>query len=86
MVIKYRLVNWEFNKGAWSQAVATAVDEVGVDIVAHMMDVVPSTVKNWAMMYQSSYGEFPYPNMTNFLKFCNQFDCDVRDFWYLEDV
>lgn len=86
MVTKYKLVRWEFNKGAWCQAVSTAVDEVGIDVVAHLMDVSPKTVSNWMKMYQSAYNEFPYPNMTNFIKFCNDFDCDVREFWQLEDI
>lgn len=85
-MIKYRLVNWVFNKGAWCQAMASAVDMVGVDVVAGLMDVSPKTVENWLKMYQSAYGEFPHPNMTNFLKFCNTFDHDVREFWITEDV
>lgn len=85
-MIHYKLVNWAFNKGAWAQAVATAVDLVGDEIVAGIMDVSPKTVQNWMRMYQSAYGEFPHPNMTNFIKFCNEFDCDVREFWILEDL
>jgi len=84
-MIKYRLVDWNFNKGAWSRAIATAVDDVGDKIVADGLGVSVKTVQNWMKMYESAYGEFPYPNMTNFLKFCNAFDCDVRDFWILED-
>jgi hypothetical protein len=85
-MIKYKLVLWVFNKGAWAQAVATAVDSVGEEVVAHMLDVSPKTVQNWMKMYQSAYNEFPHPNMSNFIKFCNAFDCDVREFWMLEDV
>lgn len=85
-MIKYRLVSWEFNKGAWAQAIANAVDAVGDDIVAGMVGVSTTTVGNWRKMYQSAYGEFPYPNMTNFITFCNQFDLDPREFWNLEDI
>lgn len=85
-MIKYSLVKWEFNKGAWAQAIATAVDEFGVDVVAGLTGVAPNTVRNWSMMYQSSYGEFPYPSMHNFIKTCNELDLDVRDFWILEDM
>ena len=85
-MIHYKLVKWEFNKGAWSQSVMTAVDDVGIDVVAHILDVSTKTIANWGKMHISAYGEFPYPNMTNFIRFCNEFDLDVREFWYLEDV
>lgn len=85
-MIKYRLVNWEFNKGKWSDAIANAVDSVGETVVAQILDVSPKTIQNWRKMHLSAYGEFPYPNMTNFIRFCNEFDEDVREFWYLEDV
>jgi len=85
-MIRYKLVKWEFNKGAWSQAVSTAVDMVGAQFVSDMMEVSPKTVQNWMKMYQSAYGEFPHPSMHNFIKFCNEFDLNPTEFWYLEDI
>ena len=85
-MIRYSLVAWEFNKGAWAQAIGNAVDAIGDRALSEMMECSVTTVKNWRMMYKSSYGEFPHPSMHNFLKFCNMFDLDVREFWILEDA
>jgi len=84
-MIRYSLVKWEFNKGAWAQAIANAVDEVGIEVVASTVGVAENTVRNWRLMYQSAYGEFPHPSMHNFLSFCNMFDLDARDFFILEE-
>jgi hypothetical protein len=84
-MIKYRLVKWMFNAGMWAQAVNKAVDDVGHDVVAGMLDVHVSTIYGWRRM-KSGYEDFPYPNMTNFIAFCNAMDIDPRDFYILEDI
>lgn len=83
-MIKYRLVNWQFNTGAWANAVRDAIDINGADIVSGVMGASPKTVALWNKM-KSGYEDFPYPNMTNFINFCNNFDIDPREFFILED-
>lgn len=84
-MIKYRLMAWEFNSGAWAAAMRDAVEAVGADMVAEVMECDPSTVSAWCKM-KAGYDKFPFPRTSNFLKFCNNFDRDPRDFFILEDV
>lgn len=84
-MIKYKLVKWVFNAGAWANAAREAQDTVGVDLVADVMQVHRTTVISWGKM-KSGYEDFPYPNMTNFIAFCNHFDKDPREFFMLEDL
>lgn len=85
MTIKYIYKDWVFNKGMWAQAVAAAIDEHGDEVVATLVGVAKTTVKNWSMMYETAYDEFPYPNMTNCIAFCNAFDIDIRDMFIIEE-
>ena len=82
MNIRYKLMFWEFNKGAWAQAMIKEVDTTGIEFVAGIMEVNPNTVRLWCKM-KSGYEHFPYPNHTNFIRFCNEFDYDPRDFYIL---
>lgn len=84
MVTKYKVFNWVFNKGKWAADVRDAREALGREGLAHAMGVATSTIDNWAMMYETSYGEFPHPNMTNMLLFCNLLDIDVRDYFILD--
>jgi hypothetical protein len=86
MVTKYKLLNWEFNKGAWAQALILSVDLLGIEFVAGVLQVSKFTVHNWIKMPQSAYGDFPHPSMSNFLHACNMLDLDPREFFILEDV
>lgn len=81
MVTRYVSLSSNFNMNAFSSAVSREADEHGVEFVALYMDVTHNTIKGWVRAYDSSYGEFPYPHMTNFLKFCNSFGYDPKDFF-----
>jgi hypothetical protein len=85
MNIQYRWVDWKFNDGLWAQCVREMVDAHGVDFVAEVMGVKPTSVTTWGKMKGSAYADYPYPRMTNFIKFCNEFNIDPREFWILED-
>lgn len=85
MNIRYSLVNWQFNMGSWSRAIQEASDEMGTEFVAQALEVSVKTVQNWIKMHESAYGEFPYPNMTNFIRAMNMLDLDPREFFILED-
>nr|CRY94302.1 hypothetical protein [uncultured prokaryote] len=84
MVTTYRYVNWVFNTVGWIDAVASSCDEHGVKFVAEIMECNESTVTNWKN--GKMHAAFPYPHLTNLLKFCNTFNYDVRDFFQLEEV
>lgn len=84
-MIRISLVDWMFNKGAWAQAIQETIDEFELENVAELMAVSPKTVSNWIKMYESAYGEYPHPTMANFIRFCNTFHRDPREFFILED-
>jgi hypothetical protein len=84
-MIHYKLVSWQFDTDAWRMAVNKAVEDVGHDVVAGVLGVHVATIYGWKRM-ESGYKEFPYPNMTNFIAFCNAMDLDPRKFFVLEDV
>jgi hypothetical protein len=84
MVTRYVSLSSNFDLAAWSSAVSREADEHGIEFVAQYMGVAKNTVNGWTKTYDSSYGEFPYPMMTNLLKFCNAFGYDVRDFFTVE--
>jgi len=46
-MIKYKLLRWEFNKGAWAQAIANAIDLVGIEVVAGVVGGRQKKVENW---------------------------------------
>lgn len=85
MNIRYSLVNWQFNLGAWSRAMQEAVDQMGIEFVAQTLEVSVKTVANWIRLPESAYGEFPHPSMSNFINAVNTLDLDPRDFFILED-
>ena len=85
MNVRYSLVNWQFNLGAWSRAMQEAVDSMGIEFVAQSLEVSVKTVWNWIRMPESAYGEFPHPNMSNFIYAVNMLDLDPREFFILED-
>lgn len=84
-MLTYVWVNWEFNKGAWGQAIAQTCHDHDIEFVAEIMGVSTKTVRNWQKMYDSAYGEYPWPNMANFMRFCNTFNYDPREFFILEE-
>lgn len=84
-MIKYKLIAWEFNAGLWASMVRDACDDLGVETLAGLMEVHQVTIRSWCKM-KSGYEEFPYPNMTNCLKFCNHFDRDPRELFILSEV
>lgn len=83
--IRYVWVDWAFNKGAWSQAVGNEMAAHGKEFVGEILGVSQKTVQIWSMMYDSAYGDYPYPNMTNFMTFCNTFNYDPREFFVLAE-
>lgn len=84
MGIEYVWVDWVFNDGAWAGAVRDQVDAHGVEFVAELMGVTVAGVKTWSKMKGAAYADYPYPNMTNFIKFCNNFNYNPADFFMLE--
>lgn len=84
-MIKYRLMNWVFNLGAWGRTLREKSDETSAEFIAQVCQVSVKTVENWIAGYETAYGEYPYPSMTNFINVCNQLDLDPRDFFMLED-
>jgi hypothetical protein len=85
MTTQYVWIGWEFNKGAWAQAMADECMRLDIDFVAEVMGVKATTVSGWMKMYHSAYGDYPYPHMSNFMKFCNEFDHDPREFFMLAE-
>jgi hypothetical protein len=85
MVTRYVSLSSSFDMDVFSQAVAREADEHGAEFVAQYINVNEKTVKGWISKHESSYGQFPYPQMTNLLKFCNAFGYDPRDFFALGD-
>lgn len=81
---KYILVQWVFNYGAWSRAIADGIEIYGMDEFSRMMDVHTNTLRNW--MKEPHNHDFPYPNMTNFTKLIRLLDYDPRDFFHTEDI
>lgn len=81
MGTEYVWVNWKFNIAVWAAAVEHEASVHGADFVSEIMGVHPVTVKQWV---RGGDTDFPYPHMTNFLKFVNTFDYDPRSFWTLE--
>lgn len=84
MGAKYAWIDWVFNAGAWAAAVREQAAAHGEEFVAELMGVSVPGIKTWGKMKGAAYKDFPYPNMTNFLKFCNTFDYDPREFLMLE--
>jgi len=81
---KYILVQWTFNYGAWSRAIAEAVEVYGYEGFARMMGCTVATLKQWQIAAPNE--GYPYPNMTNFVKLIRLIDMDPRDFFHTEDV
>lgn len=84
MNIQYKWVDWQFNDGLWASIVRDLIEEHGAEFVAEVMSVSVAGVKTWAKMRGAAYADFPYPNMTNFIKLCNAFNIDPREFFILE--
>ena len=85
MPIRYVSLSSNFDMEAFSRAVEREADEHGVSFVSSYMEVSPKTISGWIAKRESSYVDFPYPHMTNFLKFCNSFGYDHRDFFTVMD-
>ena len=85
MVTRYVALSSHFDMETFSRAVSFEVDECGLEFVSQYMGVSSKTVMGWVYNSDKSYGEFPYPHMTNLLKFCNAFGYDPREFFVLED-
>lgn len=80
MGIEYVSVDWIFDVSAWCAAVRKAVSDDDVETWAELLECHENTLQRW----RSGRGiskPFPYPNMTNFLKFCNALDLDPREFF-----
>jgi len=84
MTIQYQWVDWQFNDGLWASVVRDETDKHGAEFVAEVMSMSVAGVKTWGKMKGAAYGQFPYPSMTNFMKFCNEFNYDPREFFILE--
>jgi transcriptional regulator with XRE-family HTH domain len=84
MVTSYKLMKWAFSNTRFSDVLFLWVSNFSMKEVAEMLGVSKSTVNNW--MNGNFSEEFPHPNMSNFLVFCNETDSDPRDFFVLEDA
>lgn len=83
MPTRYVSLNSEFSMDVWGAALQRECDEHGQEFVAAYLGVSQKTVFNWITKSEAAYREFPHPHMTNFLKFCNAFGYDPRDFFKL---
>lgn len=81
MSTQYINVNWQFDKARWSEAMKNAVDEHGVSDIAELMELSESQIYNWSNGY--FHPATPYPNMTNFLAFCNLVDIRPAFFFWV---
>lgn len=80
MATKYRVVHWRFDTEAFSRHITAWVVVVGAEAIADAVGVDHSTVENWSYDCRGSKGR-NYPNMTNFIKVCDELSLDPRDFW-----
>ena len=85
MVTRYVSLSSNFDLKTWSDAIARECDEHSIEFVSQYMGTPVSTLRGWITAYKSAYGEFPHPHMTNFLKFCNSFGYDPRDFFAISE-
>jgi len=81
MTVKYVNANWIFDNGRFGEAVLRACDQYGISDIAEMCDVSDSTIYNWS--HGHWHKEAPYPNMTNFLIFCNLMDLNPSLFFWV---
>ena len=86
MVTRYVQIESEFDLRTWSQAMKREADEHGLEFVAEYLELSHKTIRGWIEPYESAYGEFPHPRMTNFLKFCNGFGYDPKDFFVITSL
>lgn len=79
MAPTYKTVRWEFDFGAWQFWTGAAASEHGEHVMAELMEVDITTIRRWA---RGAYSEgFPYPSMTNLMKFCNLLDVSPAKFF-----
>lgn len=83
-MISYALYDFEFDLDMFSSEIKRVTKKYSNAFVADLMGVNKSTLTNWTNGSRANTG-FPYPNMTNFLVFCNEFDLDPRKFFRLKD-
>lgn len=82
-MIKYSLVDWDFNGPLWARSIDDAANKIGQKELAEFLDVNPTTIRNWRI---GRFAEgFEWPAMHNFLKVVNLLDLDAREFFTLED-
>lgn len=88
MGIQYKLVNIEFDKERWANAVDTIVSIVGGrKEAAELLNVNITTIGHWQTA--SLNADAPYPSMTNFLIVVNMLDLwpqQTGSFFKLEDA
>lgn len=81
---EYKVVNFKFDTVAFSTIVQAAVNSTSGVFVAEVLGVAEPTLETWIRLpvYER---EFSFPRMSNFVKFCNYFDHDPRQFWILDE-
>ena len=79
-MIEYALYDFEFDGDRFSEQIGRVTKQYSARFVADLLEVDVSTVSNWkTKAYVST--DFPFPSMSNFLVFCNEFDLDPRAFF-----
>ncbi len=81
--MRYKLVNWTFDYSLWAAAIDRAATEIGQKELAAMLDVNPTTIRNWRIGRWTE--DFTWPAMHNLLKVVNLLDLDPREMFTLED-
>lgn len=79
----YKLVSWDFDMVKFSEELNRLHDHFSWGELGEIIGVSKSCVHNWANGHVS--GEFPHPNMSNFMAVCNECDLDPREFFILRD-
>ena len=81
MTIKYRIVNFEFNRMKLSQEIIYAVNVRGIGLadIAASAGISPAAVKDL------KDGNHKNPEMRTLLGVINALDLDPRDYFQLED-
>jgi len=83
MVTKHILIPWEFDKKAWASAIASAIDTIGLDDLAALLDVSKACLDAWSKgRYKAGY---EWPKLMNLIKVVNLLDLNPDDFFSLED-
>lgn len=81
-MIQYRVYDWKFDMEKLSETINKLREWYEIAFIAEILGVDHSTVSNWKQSPLRG-DKYPHPSMGNFIRFCNEFDLDPRDFFTL---